>query len=640
MSLSCENPQQTTRTTSAARSRAAGAAEAAPAGHSRDETWPRWLGRRWNYAHYHVRAWARGVRVQPIPGWGAWRRASRADLRADARAGANVALLAFPQSIAYSLIAGVPAQFGLIGSALSAIVGPLFSGSRFIVAGPTNATAILLFSGLTAAGVAADDRVAALPLFVLLVGVFQLLGAVVRASSFLNYISRAVVSGYVTAAALLIIAHQIQNALGFQVSGASTFFAVLSGTLREIVATRWPELLLSLGTLAVHLAGARFLPRLPGVACTLVTMSVVALGFEWLGWKLAYLSGFSLTHMPVFNFAFSFELAGRLAPPALALAFVAILEGSSIGRTLAAQRGEPLDTNQELYGLGVANVANAFGGGMAASGSLTRSALSVGSGARTVCATLFGGLLVLALLFSVGFLIDRIPRAALAVVVICIGTSLIDARQIRVALRTTRSDATVFLVSLVAGLFFTLDAAIYLGAFISVVLYLQKAGTPELTEYAFNSAGQLAELPHPGARPQPGISILHAEGELFFGATELFMQQTREIIKDPSLRVVILRLKNARNLDATCALAIEELLGFLRGSGRHLIVSGADREVLRVFRNSGLLAKVGPENFFREVPGNPTVSTRHALLRARSLLGETSAHVRIFVPSDSRQPAA
>jgi len=154
---------------------------------------------------------------------------------------------------------------------------------------------------------------------------------------------------------------------------------------------------------------------------------------------------------------------------------------------------------------------------------------------------------------------------------------------------------------------------------------------PELVEYNFNPEGQLAEIKNQAARAVPGIAILHAEGDLFFGSTEIFVEQTRQVTQDPNLKIIILRLKNAHHLDSTAVLAIEELLRFLRQNDRELIVSGADREIRRVFRNSGVLEELGEKNFFPEVITNPTLSTRNALKRAQELLGRKDAQIRIFV---------
>lgn len=589
------------------------------------------IGRWIRFLNWRIRRYFRGLNLEFLPLGRVIRSIRREHLGADARAGLNVSLLAFPQSIAYSLIAGLPAQYGLISSAVGKVVGPLFSGSRFVVLGPTNATAILIFAGFASIGLQGEEIRTALPLFIFLVGVFQILGALARLSVLVNYISRTVITGYISAAAALILVNQIQNALGFHIGPESTFFGILTETIRQLPETRWPELAMAAGALVLNLGLRRFAPRLPNVALTILVAGLAGLAFERLGWSLAYLSGFSLGDIHVFAVIPDLNLIGKLALPAMALAFVAILEGTSVGKTVAARSGERLDVNQEMYGMGVANLASSLVGGIDTSGSLTRSALNAASGARTAAATILGGLFVLILLFSVGFLIGYIPKAALASVVICIALTLFNRSHLSAAMKTTWSDAVAFLVTFISALIFTLDTAIYLGALTSVVLFLRKAGIPELVEYNFNPDGQLAEIKDRKARTVPGIAILHAEGDLFFGSTEIFIEQTRQVTQDPNLRIIILRLKNAHHLDSTAVLAIEELLQFLRQHGRDLIVSGADREIRRVFRNSGVLEKLGAENFFPEVPANPTLSTRNALKRAQQLLGRRDAEIRIFV---------
>ncbi|MCC5021403.1 MAG: SulP family inorganic anion transporter [Candidatus Synoicihabitans palmerolidicus] len=582
-----------------------------------------------------MRYWGRGLfnsmRVDWFPGRRLFRKPPRSTLFADACAGLNVALLAFPQSIAYSLIAGVPALAGLVSSAVGAAVGPFFSGTRFVALGPTNATAILLLTGLVASGLPPDQRVLALPILGLMVGFFLVLGALVRASLLINYISHSVITGYIIAAAALIFVNQIQNVLGFRLDGDSTFLGILTSTIRAVPHTHWPELIMAGATLMLNIALVRWAPKLPNIAVILVLSALLGLGFNHLGWEIAYLQTFTLTNLRFFPGIFDFQLVGNLAAPALVLAFVSILEGSSIGKTLASRAGQRFSVNQEMYAMGMANIATAACGGMNASGSLMRSTVSDLSGARSPLANVISGLIVLVLLFCVGPLIHFIPRSALAILIMGIACALVNRRNLLLALRTTRSDTIVFLVTALAALLLTIAAAIYLGAFTSIMLFLKKAGTPELVEYNFNSSGQLAELQTLERRNVPSISILHVEGDLFFGSTEIFSQQISEVILDPSLRIIILRLKNARNLDATAAAAIEDLHNFLHKSKRHLIVSGAGREVTRVLRNSGFIEKLGEENFFRQVPSNPTLSTRDALKRATQILGRRDADIRIFV---------
>lgn len=549
---------------------------------------------------------------------------------ADLRAGFNVALLAFPQGMAYALIGGLPVQYGIYCAALASIFGALFSGSRFIALGPTNATSVMLMS--TIGGMAlVSDKLAAIPTLLLLVALFLVLGAILGVANLIQYISRSVVTGYITAAAILIIANQIDSVMGFEIQGASTFIAVLEQTFSSLGQVHWPSLTLGLITFIIYFALIKKLPMLPNVALTLVISSFIGVFFIKEGYELVMLDEVPLGLLPVSLPIPQLDLVHQLAPGALAIAFLAILEGSSIGKSLAARTGSRINSNQEMLGMGAANLASAFVSGMPASGSLTRSVLNYTSGSRTALSHVFSGLFCLVGVLSLGPLIGYIPRTALAVVVIGVGISLINRHQIRVVSKSTNTDAIVFFLTLIAGLLFKLDFAIYLGTGTSIVLFLRKASTPELIEYTFNEQGDLTELKRNQARADEHISIVHVEGELFFGAAELFRDQIRIVSEEPNLKVIILKMRNAHHLDATTMMALEELILYIRERGRRLIVSGARRDVYKVFKRSGILKAVGRRNFFMDTPSNPNLSTAKALKRAQEILGKKSAEVRIYV---------
>jgi SulP family sulfate permease len=223
---------------------------------------------------------------------------------------------------------------------------------------------------------------------------------------------------------------------------------------------------------------------------------------------------------------------------------------------------------------------------------------------------------------------------------------LFNLRNIRICLRSTSDDAAVLLITFIATLLAPLHVAIFIGVAISITLFLRKASHPHLVEYDFNEAGELREMGEKRQRPIPSISIVHVEGDLFFGAAELFRTQIQRTVSDPAIQVIILRLKNARHLDATSVMALEDLILFMRRKGLHLIVSGATREVYRVLKKSGILVTLqegcdrsaGESNLFLTNPQNPNLSTRSALKRAQQLLGTDKAEIRIFY--DPNQPKA
>jgi SulP family sulfate permease len=330
---------------------------------------------------------------------------------------------------------------------------------------------------------------------------------------------------------------------------------------------------------------------------------------------------------------------------AFAIAFLASLENTLMAKTLASKTGDRTDANQDMLAVGMANLGTAFAGGMPASGSLTRSMLNQESGALTRFSSLFSGLFTLgfAILIaaSVGWgvpLIDFVPKPGLAALVIVLSFSLFNPRNIRICLRSTTDDATVLVITFIATLLAPLHVAIFIGVAISITLFLRKASHPYLIEYEFSEAGELREMGEKRQRPIPAISIVHVEGDLFFGAAELFRTQIHRTAADPAIKVIILRLKNARHLDATSVMALEDLILFMRKKGLHLIVSGATREVYRVLKKSGILVtlqdgcdrKTGESNIFLTNPRNPNLSTRAALKRAQQLLGTEKADIRIF----------
>jgi SulP family sulfate permease len=550
--------------------------------------------------------------------------------RSDLIAALNVALLAFPQGMAYAMIAGLPIEYGIFGSAVATIVGPLFSGSRFIVLGPTNATSVLLLSTFLALGIPEGDRGTLLPILLCMTALFQILGAVLNAAKLIQYISRSVVVGYITAAAILIIANQLQNTLGFKIHGVSTFAGVVVRTAESISETQWPTVTLSLLTAAIFIILRRWFAKLPTVAITLVLSSLMAVGFGHFDLEVEKLKAVTAG-----SFAFTmpnldFSTLGSLGSAALAIAFLSVLEGSSIGKSLAAMSGARLNTNQELFSMGMANLACGFLNGMPASGSLTRSVLNWTSGAATTLASLFSGMICVGLFLGLGSFIAYIPKASLAVVVVFVALSLINPTQIRLVTKTTSGDAAVFLLTFGAALLFPLDTAIYFGAGLSIILFLYQAGEPELIEYTYDDQGELTELRKHQSRRVPEISIVHVEGSLFFAAAELLQEQLRRVCDDPNLKIIILRLKNAHHLDATSILALEELIGFMRERDRHLIISGARKDVYRICKRTGLLDLIGRTNFLMEWPQNPTLSSRNALKRAQEILGSKDAEISIF----------
>jgi SulP family sulfate permease len=550
----------------------------------------------------------------------------------DTRAGFNVALLAFPQGMAYALIAGLPIQYGIYGSAIAAMVAPIFAKSHYITLGPTNATSVMLLSAFASLGIAGTQMLSLVPLLILMVGLFVVVGAYFKVANFVQYISRSVITGYITAAALLIIANQIPKALGLSLPRkGATFYDSITLIASSIETVHWITVGISLVTVVLYVWLDRFFKALPNVAICLVTLSLLAALTVGHDTGVAFLSGINAADWSFQAPALSLANIQLLASPALAIALLCILEGISIGKSLAAKTGARLNANQAMFSIGMANISCAFFSGMPASGSLTRSSLSATSGGRSVLASYISGAIVFIGAFVLGPYTRFIPQCTLAVLVIAIGISLLNKHAIRIVTRSTKSDAIVFGSTFISGLLMPLDMAIYIGVGISIILFLKKVARPEMIEYAFNQEGYLAEVETPEQRSTPEVSIVHVEGELFFGAADLFRDQMRRICEDPNLKIVVLKMRNAHNMDATAVMALEELLLYMAEKKRYLILSEVKTDLIRVLKNSGIYDTIEARNIFTDEPSNPTLSTAKALKRAKTHLGNTVANVSIYI---------
>lgn len=579
-----------------------------------------------------ITSWVRHNGLHPFPLFRTLRNYNLRKAAADCKAALNVSLLDFTQGMAYALIAGLPVQTGIYCSAVSSISGPSLASSRYIMLGPTNATAVMLLSTFLTLGYGPEQAMLALPILLLMVSIFMIGGAFLSIANITQYISRAVVVGYISAAACLIIVNQLKTVLGLQVPRAGTFATSLQNLFAGIEGTQWEALGIALITLAIYLPLKLWAKKLPAVALTLVLVGFITVELRRrYGIEVEMLSAISAGSWHFGLPAINLSDFANLANAALALAFLSLLESSSIAKTLAAQSGDQVDANQQMLSLGLANFACAFTGGMVVSGSLTRSALNFKSGAQTALSSVFSGTLLILGLLLFGKFIGYIPKPALAVIVIAVGVSLIHLPNIRIMLKTTRSDATVFLCTFIGGLFLALDSAIYIGAAASIGLFLHKASKPNLSEISFDDSGNMRQHKiTPKDKERPEIAIVHVDGDLFFASSELFLDQMRHVVEHPALKIIILRLRNAHNLDATVALTIKDLIQFARSKGRDVIVSGAHPLVERVLQNSGVLATLTQANFFPYFPENPTISTRNALKRAQEITGSKSADITIY----------
>lgn len=569
---------------------------------------------------------------------------SRRKLGADLLAGLTVSALAVPQSIGFALIADLPAHMVFTSVVVAGLAGAWFTSSSHATIGPTNTTS--LFIGATAASTTALGYTApqVAVFLALAVGLIQLAAGFAKLGNLTQFISRSVILGYTCGAAALIGFGQIPNVFGLGgVRGAN-----LLETARRFglgiadQGVHLHSLMVSGATLFALLFTKKFLPRLPAGLIALVAATVlsVALGAHKHGVRTVADIGGLEGRLPAFsglpeNWLSSLPI---LLNAAFAFAVMAMLEAVSIAKNIALKTNQRIDPNRELLALGAGNFGAALFGAMPASGSFLRSAVLFESGGLTQVASIVASLALGAGLLLFSPLAGMIPIPAVATMLVIVTLQMVNLATVRTVVRATKADHIVFVVTLLSTLLLNLDTAIYVGIGVSLALFLQKAASPSLVEYTFNDSGHLTQVQTHDPRAHPGISIIHVEGDLFFGAADLFQDEIRRLSDDQDLRVFILRMKNARHLDGSTVLALQQLAEHLRQQSRFLLVSGVHGDVAQVFRRSGLVNVIGAENIF-PAEENPNLATKKALIRAKTLLGKES-DVRLFYTSSATATAS
>jgi len=564
---------------------------------------------------------------------------SWAKFRADLIAGATVTLVSIPQAIGFSLILNLPPTPVIVSVIIGGFVGALFFSSRHHVFGPTSSISLIVAATISANGSYGLPPLELAIYLGFLIGVIQLLAGLLNFGEVTKFISRSVVVGYSTGIGVLLIASQLHNLLGFNAGSGQNFSLNVWQALLDLGTNQVNPAAIAIGalTFGIFWLVMRLRPTWPEALIGLAALGVGARIYLFfhanVPFRLVKDEGALTAIVPAFaGLPFGprrLHLLPELAGTAIAISILGMLEAVSITKGLAAKSGQKIEPNQELVGMGVANIACSFFGAVPGSSSFARSAVNFQSGAQTQLSSMFSSIVVLLVLGFVTPVFNYIPVAALAAHLIRVGFKMINRHQIRISCRSTPSDLVVFVITFGSCLFLKLDTAIYVGIGVSLALFLKKTSTPTLVEYSINETGNLAELHDPKERFHPEISIIHVEGELFFGAADLFQEQIRILADNQNIRVFILRMKNARHLDASTVMAMENLHDYLRETGRFLLISGSNPEVTRVLENSGLLAQIGPENIF-PAESNPTVATRNALKRAKELLPGEAAELRVF----------
>ncbi|NGX56135.1 MAG: putative sulfate transporter [Candidatus Anoxychlamydiales bacterium] len=551
----------------------------------------------------------------------------------------SVALLALPQSIAYSLLANLPPQAGIFSAIFGSIFTGVFGSSKHLVAGPSTGVSILIQTTIlgilntyypNVIGLQRDNLVIMLLMqIVLLIGIFQIFLALFNLGKILQFVSRSVILGYFAGVSVAIVVNQLYYLFGLSINHESSlvFFKIFK-LFTHILDTNLLSLAIGLLSIVLLIFFKLKFKKMPGSIITIALITIVVFFLNPLvskNFKILRLVDLGMESISKFKLtlpAFDIKMINFLIFPSLAIALLSILEVTSISKNLSAKNGQKIRSNQEIFSVGISNlILSFFSIALPVSGSVSRSTLNYEYKAKTRFSSVYSGLFVAIIIFFLWPLVKLIPLSALAAILIVMVPTIIEPKHIKLCFRATKGDGFVFSLTMISCLIFSLDIAFFIGIVISILFYLKRAAVPHLVEYAFDSSGRLIVI-SPNKLMHRKVRIIGISGELFFAAVELVQNTIRKVMKDPFVEVIILRLNRVYHVDASMCFAILRLYDYLKTTSRYLIISGVTEEVWQIFENAGVVKQLGSENIFTTQETNPQLSTWRAAMRAKDLLEE------------------
>jgi sulfate permease, SulP family len=521
-----------------------------------------------------------------------------AALRADLLAGLTVAVIMLPQAIAYAMIAELPPQTGLFAAIVASIVGALWGSSRHLHTGPTNAISLLALAALlNVAEPGSPEFLVAAGYMALMVGAVQIVAGLARMGALVNFVSDSVVVGFTTGAGVLISVNQLRHLLRLNLESRPEFYETVRGVITHLDETHWPSLILGLGALGLIIVIRVLRPRWPSslIGMIAAAVSVWALGLNEQGVRVLGEIPRSLpplADLPLLDG----DLIFRLAPGAMAVAAIGLVEAMSIARAVSSQSGQRLDSNQEFVGQGLANVASGLFSGYAVSGSFTRSAVNHEAGARTPLAGVFSGAWVLLAMLLLAPLAIYLPNTALAAVLLVTAYSMIEWHEIRRIARISVGDSIIMFSTMGATLIFPLEFAVLSGVFVSFARYLITTSTPSVQ--AMCPDLDYSHLVPARTRPPcPQLAIVEVSGSLYFGAVNHVEDALADMRRQqPGQIFLILRLDHVDHIDISGIHMLESIVRRYRGRGGDVFIDSVRPPVLYMMYQSGFIRTLGRKN--------------------------------------------
>jgi high affinity sulfate transporter 1 len=548
-----------------------------------------------------------------IPGVDLIRSYRREWFRSDLVAGLSIAAVALPIGIAYAQLAGFPPVVGIYSSILPVVAYALFGSSRQLVVNPDAAACSIVAA--TVGPLAAGNSTRYLELSIVLTcltGLLCIAGGLAGFGVIANFLSRPILTGYLNGIALTIIAGQLGTLLGFTV-GSGGFFRTVVHTVERLGETHLTTLILSVSLLAFLLLLKRLLPRLPAplIAAALAAVMVYVIGLAAKGVATvgAVPAGFPSPLLP----RVSLSEVGALTSGACGIALVSFCSMMTTARGFAAKNGYRIDVNQDMFALGVSDLASAFNRGFVVSGADSRTAVADSAGGKTQVASLAAAAAMTLVLLFLTAPLSYVPTAALAAILISSALGLFDVASLRDYYRLSRPEFRHAIVAMLGVMTLGVLPGVLIAVALALWKLLRQASRPRdaVLGVVQSNGGTYCATEEEGGRIVPGLIIYRFESSLVFFNADYFTDRVRTLIANAEVipQRVLLDAESMPFVDVSGAYALDSLCAELAANGIVLSIARARGMFRTMLERSGVAEKIGSENFFPTVHAGAELMT-------------------------------
>lgn len=551
--------------------------------------------------------------------WSAMRHYSPAKFQADLTAGVVVGIVALPLAIAFAIASGVSPTVGLMTAIIGGFMVSAFGGNSVQIGGPTGAFIVIVY------GIISRFGPEGLAMATLMAGMILVLMGLFKLGTVIKFIPYPIVIGFTAGIALTIFSTQINDFLGLGLKDVPSEFIPKWGMyLSNLGATHWPSLAVGLATLAVIILTPKISKRLPGalVAIILVSAAVYVMGLYGCADGIATIGtrfGELKACMPKLQtFTLDMETINMLLPSAFTIAMLGAIESLLSATVADGVTGSHTNTNTELIGQGLANIAVPFIGGIPVTGAIARTMTNITNGGRTPVAGIIHTIVLLLIFIFLMPMICLVPMACLAAVLMVVAYNMSGWRTIAGLLKAPKSDVSVLIVTFLLTVVLDLTIAIEIGLLLAVVLFLRRVmENTQIRVYSEQldvaEGTDLDATHHEVLDVLPGVEVYEIDGPFFFGVATKFDELMRSTPGEkPSVRII--RMRKVPFIDSTAIHNLEILINSSQDSGIHVVLSGVRDNVRETLVKAGIDRLVGDDHICSHISQAVVMANRIASL--------------------------